>query len=126
MPNVKNLKSNSERTPIERKELAQKAGKKSGEARRKKATFKKILDSMLYIKDIEGLTPAEKICMELIQSALNGNLKAFEMIRNTIGEIPTTKNEVTCNDSSIQKVYITSEQQMATKKHIRDVLYGTN
>mgnify|MGYP006886759325 CR=1 FL=1 len=36
MPNEKNLISNSERTPKERRELAVKAGKASGEARRRK------------------------------------------------------------------------------------------
>lgn len=36
MPNEKNLIPNSERTPSERRELASKAGKASGEARRRK------------------------------------------------------------------------------------------
>lgn len=124
MANVKNLRMNSERTPKERKELARKAGIKSGEARQKKATFKKILDSMLYIEDAEGLTPAEKICMELVNSAINGNLKAFVLIRDSIGEAPTTKNEVTCKDSGSKTVYVTPEQQMATIKHIKAVLDG--
>ena len=85
MPNVKNLKMNSERTPKERKELARKAGIKAGEARQKKATFRKILESMLYIADDEGLTPADKICIELINSALKGNLKANIVTGKQIG-----------------------------------------
>lgn len=124
MANAKNLRMNSERTPKERKELARKAGIKSGEARQKKATFRKILESMLYIEDAEGLTPAEKICMEVINSAINGNLKAFVLIRDTIGEAPTTKNEVTCKDNGSKTVYVTPEQQMATIKHIKAVLDG--
>lgn len=126
MPNVKNLKMNSERTPKERKELARKAGIKSGEARQKKATFRKILESMLYIVDAEGLTPAEKICMELINSSIKGDLKAITMIRDTIGEAPTAKNELTCKDNGTKTVYITPEQQMATIKHIKAVLDGAD
>ncbi len=126
MANAKNLKpiQKGELSKEEAKRRGSSGGIKSGEARRKKATFKKILDSMLYIEDAEGLTPAEKICMEVINSAINGNLKAFVLIRDSLGEAPTTKNEVTCKDSGSKTVYVTPEQQMATIKHIKAVLDG--
>lgn len=44
---IKNLKSNSERTPKQRAELARKAGIKSGVARKEKANFKKTLEQIL-------------------------------------------------------------------------------
>jgi hypothetical protein len=83
MPNAKNLKANSERTPKERKELAQKAGKKSGEARREK----KLLKEELMLLLAQGKTQ-EKISLALIEEAIKGNVKAFEVIRDTIGEKP--------------------------------------
>jgi hypothetical protein len=89
MPNAKNLKANSERTPKERKELAQKAGKKSGEARREK----KLLKEELMLLLAQGKTQ-EKISLALIEEAIKGNVKAFEVIRDTIGEKPVNKQEI--------------------------------
>lgn len=83
MPNEENLKSNSERTPKERKELAKKAGKKSGEVRR----ARKLLRDELLLLLASGNTQ-EKISLALIQKAINGDTKAFEVIRDTIGEKP--------------------------------------
>ena len=42
MPNPQNLKPNTERTPKERQELARKAGKASGEARRRAKTCREV------------------------------------------------------------------------------------
>ena len=89
MPNAKNLKANSERTPKERKELAQKAGKKSGEARREK----KLLKEELMLLLAQGKTQ-ERISLALIEEAIKGNVKAFEVIRDTIGEKPVNKQEI--------------------------------
>lgn len=90
MSNIKNLKPNTERTPQERKELARKAGKKSGEARREKKALKEELLLLLAQNKTQ-----EKISLALIEEALKGNVKAFEVIRDTIGEKPIIKQDVT-------------------------------
>lgn len=107
MANEQNLKSNSERTPKERKDLARKAGKKSGEARRAKKTMREMLE-MLLEKQIENpdekgkkQTTLEAISVSLIQKALQGNVKAFEVLRDTIGQKPVEKVEV--NNSELVK-----------------------
>ena len=41
----------------------------------------------------------EKISLAIIQEALNGNVKAFESIRDTIGEKPRENQEVELNAS---------------------------
>lgn len=41
------------------------------------------------------MTLREGITAALIKSALSGNTKAFELIRDTIGEKPTDKVDVT-------------------------------
>lgn len=92
MANEKNLKPNSERTPKERKELAKKAGIKSGEARRARKTMREELDYLLE-KEItnskgEKVVTIEAICVAQIAQALKGNTKAFKEIRDTIGEMP--------------------------------------
>ena len=52
---LKNLKSNSERTPKQRAELARKAGIKSGVARKEKANFKRTLEQILESKTTGSL-----------------------------------------------------------------------
>ena len=92
MTNNKNLKLNSERTPKERKELAQKAGIKSGIARRKRKALKDELILLLSQGNIQ-----EKISLAIIAKALTGDVRAFEIIRDTIGEKPIEKQQLLQN-----------------------------
>ena len=93
--NEKNLIPNSERTPSELREMARNGGLASGEARRKRKTLKEELLLMLSDGDIQ-----QKISLALINEAINGNnagsvTKAFEVIRDTIGERPVEKVQAT-------------------------------
>ena len=95
MANERNLIPNSERTPSELREMARNGGLASGEARRKRKTLKEELLLMLSDGDIQ-----EKISLALINEAINGNnagsvTKAFEVIRDTIGERPVEKVQAT-------------------------------
>lgn len=94
--NESNLIPNSERTPKERQELARKAGIASGKARAARKTLKEELLLLLANGDTQ-----EKISLSLIQQALEGNTKAFEIIRDTIGEKP--KEEIEVNDVTNKK-----------------------
>ncbi len=86
MKNIKNLK------PVRTKEEARKRGKnggiKSGEVRRKRRTLKEELLLLLSDKDTQ-----EKISLAIIEQAKIGNIKAYETIRDTIGEKPIDKVE---------------------------------
>ena len=73
-----NLIVNSERTPKERRAQASKAGKASGESRRLKKSFKEAAKAQC--------TP------EVIQMAMAGNLNAFKILRELLGEDP--KDEI--------------------------------
>ena len=88
MANEQNLIQNKETTPSERRENARKAGIASGEARRARKTLKETLLMMLE----EGNTQND-ITLALLQKALNGDTKAYEVIRDTVGEKPTDKIE---------------------------------
>ena len=93
--NEKNLIPNSERSPREVRENGKKGGIASGEARRKRKTLKEELLLMLSDGDIQ-----EKISIALINEAIKGNnagsvTKAFEVIRDTIGERPVEKVQAT-------------------------------
>ena len=89
MANEQNLISNNERTPRERRENARKAGKASGEARRKRKTLREELIALLETKQYQ-----EKISLAMLEKASNGDTKAFEVIRDTIGEKPSDKLEI--------------------------------
>ena len=86
MANEQNLIPNSERTPSELREMARNGGLASGEARRKRKTLKEELLLMLS----EGETQ-QSVTLALIEKAMSGDTKAFEVIRDTIGEKPVDK-----------------------------------
>lgn len=86
MANEQNLIPNSERTPSELREMARNGGLASGEARRKRKTLKEELLLMLS----EGETQ-QSVTLALIEKAMSGDTKAFEVIRDTIGERPVDK-----------------------------------
>lgn len=92
MANEQNLKP--VRSKNEARERGKKGGIKSGETRAKKKTLKEELVALLETK-IENKTMQEKISFSLIQEALKGNVKAFETIRDTIGEKPKENVNIT-------------------------------
>lgn len=94
MANEENLKPMNKRTKSEQRKIATMGGKRSGEVRRARKTLK---DELLLLLS-QGNTQ-EKISLSLIQEALNGNTKAFEVIRDTIGEKPKDDIDVTVKDS---------------------------
>lgn len=86
--NEENLVSLADRTTEEQREIARKGGIASGKARRERKTLKEELLLLLEKGDTQ-----EKVSLALIQQALDGNTKAFEVIRDSIGEKPTDKLE---------------------------------
>lgn len=99
------LIKNSDLTPQERRERASKAGKASVEARRQKKALKELLDIALAMPSGEGTeTNAETIVASLIRSAIEGDVKAFIEIRDTIGEKPVNKIEVGLADSVAEQI----------------------
>ena len=86
--NEQNLISLADRTTEEQREIARKGGLKSGEVRKARKTLKETLLLMLE----EGNTQ-DNITLALLQKALNGDTKAYEVIRDTVGEKPTDKIE---------------------------------
>lgn len=93
MNGTDNLIPMNERTKEEQKEIARKGGIASGESRRARKTLKEELLLLLEQDDIQN-----NISLALIKEAMVGNnsgsvTKAFEVIRDTIGEKPTDKLE---------------------------------
>ena len=84
MANEQNLKPVTSKK--EARERGRKGGLASGEARRKRKTLKEELLLMLS----EGETQ-QSVTLALIEKAMSGDTKAFEVIRDTIGEKPIDK-----------------------------------
>ena len=84
MANEQNLKPVTSKK--EARERGRKGGLASGEARRKRKTLKEELLLLLS----EGETQ-QSVTLALIEKAMSGDTKAFEVIRDTIGEKPVDK-----------------------------------
>lgn len=79
----------------EARELGRKGGIKSGEVRRARKTLREELEALLTeeITDKNGrrMQTQKAISASMIKQALTGSTKAFELIRDTIGEKPVDK-----------------------------------
>ncbi len=88
--NFKNLDKATHR------EISRKGAIKANETKAKKKSLKETLEVLLDMKDAESnMTMQEKICFALTNEAGNGNTRAFEVLRDTIGQKPTDKQEIT-------------------------------
>lgn len=133
MANDENLLRPEDRTPTERRESARKAGKASGEARRKRKAMREqaeLLLSMPFqdikVKDGNGnvkslLKEFEKVSglkadkidnqmaavIALWQTALKGgqnSVQAFNSIRDLVGEKPKEVIEIHSTDETIKEL----------------------
>lgn len=103
LANVKNLKPI--RSTSEAREKGKAGGVASGKARRERKTLKEELITLLKTGDNQT-----KLSVALLSSALNGNVKAFEVIRDTIGEKP--KDEIVVENPNATKVLESINSQL--------------
>lgn len=80
------------RSTVEARKNGKKGGLKSGESRRKKKRLRELLELALERVGDDGQTTAEAVTAALVAKALTGDVKAYEVIRDTVGEKP--KDEV--------------------------------
>lgn len=60
-------------------------------------TFSESIGYALRKKDVDGLSNMERITASMIIKAIDGDVKAAQFIRDTIGEQPTTKTEISAD-----------------------------
>lgn len=99
-------------TPNERRENASKAGKASGEARRRKANLRQTMNSILTSEvDIPEWTPILEalgldstletvISAAMVREAMNGNVKAYMAIKDVLGQ--TSKSDVDLEEQKLR------------------------
>ena len=85
-----------------------KGGQNSAEARRRKRDIRLALEALLEkdITDKHGntMSTAEAIAIKQIEKALKGDTKAFEVVRDSAGQKPSDKIDVTVNDDSTKEM----------------------
>lgn len=99
MPNEQNLVPfTSEQSREKAAENGRKGGIASGEAKRARKTLRAELEALLMSNAIDKKTgkPSKRTVQEamilsLVTKAVNGDTKAFEIIRDTIGEKPAER-----------------------------------
>jgi hypothetical protein len=92
-------------TSSEARKNGQKGGIASGEARRNKKLLRDCLEILLE-KEMKGkngetMTGAEALATKLFAEAMKGNVKAFEVLRDTAGQKPVEKIVVSEIDSDV-------------------------
>lgn len=121
-PNLNNL-------PFEElSERNRKAGIESGRVRRERKDFKNTVETLLSmptkggkLSDLESIknfmdlkgknvTVQQAIAIKLIQDALKGDKKAFELVVAMIGEQPSNKVEIDANVTKNPMSDLTSEE----------------
>lgn len=130
MANDENLKGHGfhERTAREQREIAVMGGKASGEARRRKADFRKTLNLLLtaeidsdeWSPMLEALgldsTLESAVNAAMIKEALAGDVKAYTAIRDTLGQ--TTKSDVDLEEQ-LAKVNLMKAQTEKAQKEVQ-------
>lgn len=86
-------------------EEAKKGGKRSGETRRAKRDLRRALEMMLekdyHDKNGNVISGTDAIAAKLFEQAMSGNIRAFETLRDTVGQKPIEKVMVADVDQSI-------------------------
>lgn len=77
-----------------KKAVQSKGGKTSAKKRRERKAFKEALLTALSVVTEDGKTIQDKGVEALMDKFLKGDPKVFEIIRDTVGEKPTDKQEV--------------------------------
>ena len=113
MANEYNLKP--VRSEREARELGRKGGKKSGEARRRKAALRDTMNRLLTMQvNVEGLsdviradsgedtTYEDVITMAMIQQAMMGDVKAYQAIMKVVGQSERSEEDLEEQKSKIE------------------------
>ena len=106
--NLKNTEATQFQSGSEAVEAGQRGGIASGEARRRKRDIRLALEALLEkdYRDKHGnmVSGAEAIALKQLEKALKGDTRAFEVVRDTVGQKPTDRIDLTVNDDSAKEM----------------------
>lgn len=108
MANDENLKGHGfdEISAKEHREIASRGGKASVESRRKKKMLKECLEILMQKdagRDSNGkpITAVEAMSIAAMKGAMNGDWKAWELVRDTVGQKPVDKVMISEVDQNV-------------------------
>ena len=107
--NEENLRPFNTMSEEEHKELSRKGGKASGEAKRKRKSIRECLEYLLeqdeseYLLERGVMSGIEAMCYGIYRKAVEGDIRAFITVRDSIGEKPVNKINVSEVDPKIVK-----------------------
>lgn len=101
---LQNLISFDQMPPEKQRELARQGGIKSGESKREKKMLRECLEILLEKTDSDGEDRYIKISKALIDKAEDGDTRAFEVVRDTLGQKPIDKLNMNANLSYEEKI----------------------
>lgn len=114
-----NLKKYADYTAEERREFHSQGGKASVAARRKIKSLREGLLALMndnVVVDGQKMSGYEAMCAKLVEMANNGNPKAWEILRDTIGEKPTDNINVSgADDNAIEITFVDKTKPKAVE-----------
>lgn len=115
MANEQNLIKNEDLTPTQRRENARKAGQASAAKKQERKKLRELLEIALMMDDeATGEKNNIAITSALVNQAKSGNTKAYEVIRDTIGEKPVDKVQ---NDVTLTQALVVFDDVKTEKVH---------
>ena len=126
MANENNLIPFDKRSEREAREFGKKGGIKSGETRRRKAALRDTMNRLLTMKvEVPGLsdilkadggesTYEEVISMAMVEQAMLGNVKAFNAIKDTVGQTNKSESDLAEQQAKIDLMNAQKEKAMPT------------
>ena len=86
-------------------EAGRKGGLKSAETRQKRKALRELLEVALKMpSERRDMSRAESMVAALIERAEDGDTKAFEIVRDTVGEKPVQSVDLASSDGSMSPV----------------------
>lgn len=130
MAGYENIKDKGfdKRTTEELREITSRAGRASGESRRRKADFRKTLNMLLTAEiDNPEWTPIlqelgldstleSAVNMAMIKKALLGDVKAYVAIRDTLGQTTKSDRDLKEQDEKIKSAKLENEEKRKKAK----------
>lgn len=89
-----NLIPLNKRTKEAQREIAKKGAEASNKKQAQRRALKEELKTLLEVMGEKGENAQNKMCLALLKQAQKGNVKAFEVIRDTIGEKPIDVHQI--------------------------------
>jgi len=103
LDNKKYLIPLNKRSESERKAIQRKGAERTNQIKREKKTLRQELEILLTMEK-DGRSMQELMSLSMINQAIKGNTKAYEVVRDTIGQKPVEQMAVDVNKNKSEAI----------------------